>query len=89
MEDQCEKVVEVRRLSDGVMAVVLAFEEDVLRLICGYAPQSQKSLEEKQSYYELKGNWDMHSAGDLAMYLGHINGHIGTWFKIEEKRKVT
>ena len=25
--------------SDRVMAVVLVFEEDVLRLICGHAPQ--------------------------------------------------
>ena len=27
-------------MSNRVMAVVVAFEEDVLRLICGYAPQS-------------------------------------------------
>ena len=40
-------MVDVRRVSDGVMTVV--FEEDVLRLICGYAPQSGRSLEEKQS----------------------------------------
>ena len=31
------------------MAVVLVFEEDVMRLICGYAPQSGGSLAEKQS----------------------------------------
>ena len=30
---------EVRRVSDRVMTVVIA-EEDVLRLICGHAPQS-------------------------------------------------
>ena len=43
-EELCEKVVEVRRVSHGVMTFVV-FEEDVLRLICGYAPQSGKSLE--------------------------------------------
>ena len=32
-EELCEKVVEVRRISDGVVG----FEENVLRLICGYA----------------------------------------------------
>ena len=43
-------------VSDRVMAVVLVFEKDVLRLICGYAPQSGGSLEAKQSFYdELKG----------------------------------
>ena len=45
----CEKVVEVRRVSDIVMTVVV-FEEDVLRWVCGYAPQSGSSLEEKQSF---------------------------------------
>ena len=47
-EELREKVVEVRRVSDRVMTVVVC-EEDVLRLICGYAPQSGRSLEEKQS----------------------------------------
>ena len=37
-EELCEKVVEVRRISDRLMNVVV-FEEDVLRLICGYALQ--------------------------------------------------
>ena len=34
----CEKVVEVRRVSDGVTGAV--FEEDVLWRICGHASQS-------------------------------------------------
>ena len=41
-----KKVVEVRTVNDRVMSVVVVFEEDVLRLICGYAPQSERSLEE-------------------------------------------
>ena len=43
----CEEVVEVRRVSDRVMIVVLVFEEDVLRLIYGYAAQSGRCLEEQ------------------------------------------
>ena len=35
-EELCEKVVEVIRVGNRVMTVVV-FEEDVLRLICGYA----------------------------------------------------
>ena len=35
------KVVEVRRASDIMMAVVLVFLNDVLSMICGYAPQSR------------------------------------------------
>ena len=37
-DELCEKVVELRRVSDRVMTLVV-FEEDVLRLICGYDPQ--------------------------------------------------
>ena len=43
-EELCEKVVEVRRVSDSVMTVAVVFEEDVLRLICGYALQRGRSL---------------------------------------------
>ena len=39
-------------LCEGVVEVMIGFEEDVLRLICGYAPQSWRSLEEKQSFYD-------------------------------------
>ena len=49
-EELCVMVVEVRMVIDRVMTVVVVFEEDVLRLICGYAPQSGRQLEEKQSF---------------------------------------
>ena len=78
IEVLCGNVVEVRRVINRVMTLVVVFEEDVLRLICVYAPQSGRSLEEKQSFYdELKGEWDMHSAGDLVMCLCDFNGHVG------------
>ena len=38
-EELCEKVVEVRRVSDRVMTVVV-FEWDLMRMVCGYTPQS-------------------------------------------------
>ena len=41
----CEKMVEVRRVTDRVMTVVVVYEEDVLRLICGHDPQGGRSLE--------------------------------------------
>ena len=70
-------MVVVRRVSDRVTTLVV-FEEDVLRLICGYAPQSGRNLEEKQSFYDKpKCEWDMHSADELVLRFGDINGHIG------------
>ena len=56
---------------------VVVFEEDVLRLICRYAVQGGRSLEENQSFYdELKGEWVMHSVVGLVMCLGDFNGHV-------------
>ena len=43
-EELCEKVVEPRRVSDRVMTVVVVFEEDVMRLIGEYAPQSRRGF---------------------------------------------
>ena len=42
----------MRRVSDRVMTLAVVFKEDVLRLICCYAPQSGRSFEEKQSFYD-------------------------------------
>ena len=46
-ERLCEKVVEVRRKSDKVMAIGLVFDEEVIRVICAYAPQVGRSECEK------------------------------------------
>ena len=52
------------------MAVLLSFDDYVLRLICGYALHSGRNMEEKHSFYdELKGEWGVHSADDLVMCL--------------------
>ena len=69
-EELCMNVVQVGRVNDIVMTVVLIFEEIVLGPICGCTQQSGRSLEEKQSfYYELKGDGYLHSVDDLVMYL--------------------
>ena len=43
-EELCEKVEEVRHIIDRMMTVVVVFEEDVMRLICGYGSQIEISL---------------------------------------------
>ena len=41
-EELCENVLEVRRRCDRVMAIGLVFGEEVVRVICAYAPRSEK-----------------------------------------------
>ena len=46
-----EKVLEVRRKSDRVMAMVLAFEEEIIKVVCAYGPQVRRSDREKDQFY--------------------------------------
>ena len=46
-EELCDDVVEVKRVSDRVMTLVVVFEEDLLRFICWYALQSGGCVKEK------------------------------------------
>ena len=50
-EELCEKFVEVQRKSDRVMAIVLAFEKEVKKVICVYDPQVGRSECEKDQFY--------------------------------------
>ena len=55
-KELCEKVVEVRRKSDRVMTLVLAFEGKLVRLICAYGPQNGRALVEKDQFYDKMKN---------------------------------
>ena len=50
MEELFEKVVEVRRVSDRAMSLDVVLEEDLLRLISGYAPQGGRRLEQSSLF---------------------------------------
>ena len=44
-DDLCENVVEIRMVSDRMVPVVLAYKNNVLRMIHGQALQSEQNLE--------------------------------------------
>ena len=73
------KVVEVRRRSDRVMTVVMVLEEEVLRIICVYDPQSGRTAAEKEHFNDdLRSEWNLHSVGELVLLgMGEFNGHVG------------
>ena len=75
-EELCEEVVEVRRC-DRVMAIGLVFEEEVVRVICAYAPQSGKPDAEKERFYEeMASEWSVANENELVLGLGDFNGHV-------------
>ena len=79
-EELCKNVVEVRRRSDRVMAMSFVFGEEVVRVICAYAPQSGRTDIEKERFYEeLTHEWSMANANEMVLGLGDFNGHVGKY----------
>ena len=71
-------VVEVRKKSDKVMAIVLTLGREIMRIICAYGPQSKKPDAEKVRFYDKMGSeWDLGSSGEIIVSLGDFNGHVG------------
>ena len=54
-------VVEVKRKSDRVMAIVLTFGREVMRVICAYGPQNGRPDAEKVHFYDEMGSgtWEV------------------------------
>ena len=76
-EELCENVVEIRRRCDRVMAIGLVFGEEVVRVICAYAPQSGKPDSEKERFCEeMVREWSVANTTQMVLGLGDVNGHV-------------
>ena len=81
-QELCEKVVDVWRKSDRFMVVVLAFGEQVIRVILAYGPQAGRPIEEKFRFYdELVGKCKSQNPGEQVFRQGDFNGHVGEEIK--------
>ena len=77
-EEISEKVVEVKRKSVRVMAIVLTLGREVMRIICAYGPQSGRPDAEKVRFYDETGSeWDLGCCSEIIVSLGNFNGHVG------------
>ena len=56
-EELCKNIVEVQRKNDRVMAMMLVFEQEVIRVICAYAPQVGRSESEKDQFCNDMASW--------------------------------
>ena len=71
-------VVEVRRKSVRVIAIMLTLGREVMRVICAYEPQSGRPDAEKVHFYDEMGSeWDLGSSSEIIVSLGDFNGHVG------------
>ena len=77
-EELHDKVVEVRRVNNRVMSLSMVYGQDVVRVVCAYAAQRGKSMEEKEHFYEdLSREWTTHHTSELIIGKGDFNGHVG------------
>ena len=51
-EELAESVLEVKRVSDRLMAMKLEVKESILNIVSAYAPQVNNSMEEKNDFWE-------------------------------------
>lgn len=74
-KDLVESVVEVKRASSRFMALEIAINGEMVTVFSVYAPQSGRSEEEKDSFYdELSG--EVQARGGKCIILGDFNGHV-------------
>ena len=74
-----EKVLEVKRISERIIALRVMVGKRALNLICVYAPQVGREFEEKEEFYITMGK--VIAAVDACEHLvvcGDLNGHVGT-----------
>jgi len=57
--------------------MVIAFGEEVVRVLCAYGSQSGRTIEEKHRFYdELTSELDLRSLGEMVLGLD-FNRHVG------------
>ena len=58
--------------------MVLAFEDEVIRVIDEYAPQGGRSESEKDQFYnDTASKWNLKNPGEVVLGMGDLNRHVG------------
>ena len=77
-EELTESVLEVKRVSDRLMAMILEVKESILNIVSAYAPQVNNSMEEKNDFWEdLDGLIETVSKQERIVLGADLNGRVG------------
>ena len=77
-EELAESVLEVKRVSDRLMAMKLEVNGSILNIVSAYAPQVNSSMEEKNNFWEdLDGLIESVSKKERRVLGAGLNGHVG------------
>ena len=73
-----ELVLEVKRVSDRLMAMKLEVKRSILNIVSAYAPQVDNSMEEKKDFWEdLDGLKESVSKEERIVFGADLNEHVG------------
>ena len=73
-----ESVLEVKRVSDRLMAMKLEVNGSILNIVSAYAPQFNNSMEEKNDFWEdLDGLIESISKEKRIVFGADLDGHVG------------
>ena len=73
-----ERVLEVKRVSDRLMAMKLEVNGSILNIVSTYAPQVNNSMEEKNDFWEDLDELIERISKEEKIVLGaDLNGHVG------------
>ena len=77
-EELAESVLEVKRISDRLMAMKLQVKGSILNIVSTYAPQVNNSMEEKNDFWEdLDGLIESISKEGRIFFGADLHGHVG------------
>ena len=77
-EELAESVLEVKRVSDRLMAMKLEVNGSILNIVSSYAPQVNNSMEEKNDFWEdLDGLIENILKEERIVFGADLNGHVG------------
>ena len=77
-EELAESVLEVKRMSDRLMAMKLEVKGSILNIVSAYAPQVNNSIKEKNDFWEdLDGLIESVSKQKRIVLGADFNGHVG------------
>ena len=77
-EELAESVLEVKRVSDRLMAMKLEVKGSILNIVNVYAPQVNNNMEEKNDFWEdLDGLIKSTSKEERIVFGADFNGYVG------------
>ena len=77
-EDLAEGVLEVKRVSDRLMAMKLDVKGSILNIVSAYTPQVNNNMEKKNDFWEdLDGLIKIVSKQERIVLGADLNGHVG------------